>query len=297
MRRVEIKVCERPDRESALKCVHEGLSHDQQLAFIQTLETLRGLDESIFDGLIVAQSEKDLLAATWVQFTPGSSAVVWPPELTSPYAGSLFKAIDKLLSERSIKLAQLLFPASESVDEQLLAEGGFQRLAELAYLTLEKRSFPSSSPENHLEFLPLTQIDRGRMERIILETYQNTLDCPELNDCRSPQDVLAGYEAQGEFDPENWFLIRQCTQDVGVLILALHPPGENLELVYMGTMSSARGQGLGEKIVSFAADYAKKKGADRLVLAVDERNTPAYTIYRQAGFVLWDRRTVYARIR
>jgi ribosomal protein S18 acetylase RimI-like enzyme len=65
----------------------------------------------------------------------------------------------------------------------------------------------------------------------------------------------------------------------------------------MGVVPAARGKKIGEQIIRFALDAAARRGAERLVLAVDEANTPALRGYERAGLVVWDRRVVYARLR
>ena len=69
-----------------------------------------------------------------------------------------------------------------------------------------------------------------------------------------------------------------------------------MELVYMGIVPAARGQGFGWQILQFALWQAELGKAERLVLAVDEDNEHALRTYRRAGLVVWDRRTVYARL-
>lgn len=297
MSSVEISRCGRNEYQAALKILHDGLSTDQQASLVQTLDLLRGGDESIFDGLLVAKFESQLVAAAWIQFTPGLAAVVWPPGFDSPVAKPLLQAVSEILEHKQIALAQIVIAATESVSEDLLAEGGFHRLVDLAYLTLERSNFPNFANSHTLEFLPHADQHPQRLELVIKQSYEGTLDCPELNDLRTPAEVIDGYKVQGEFNSQNWFLVRHANQDVGVLILAEHQPGENCELVYMGVTPNARGQGFGELIVRFAIERAKQMGVERLVLAVDERNSPAFELYRRLGFVMWDRRTVYARLR
>jgi ribosomal protein S18 acetylase RimI-like enzyme len=113
---------------------------------------------------------------------------------------------------------------------------------------------------------------------------------------RSVADVLAGYREQGVYRPEHWYLVAEEGYNLGVLLLAEHPSVGNWELVYMGVVPAARGRGLGEIIARFAIEAARRGEAQRLVLAVDAANAPAMAMYRRAGFLEWDRRTVYARV-
>ena len=296
MSRFEILLCPPAEYKAALKILHAGLSSDQQAALVQTLDLLTGKDESPFEGLLVAKLGEEFVAAAWVQFTPGSAAVVWPPAFDHEAARELMAAVGSILESRGIALAQILVAATDTVDEAVLAPGDFRRLVDLAYLTLERSNFPRGPANQQLQFEPRASDHPGRLEAVIKQSYQGTFDCPELNDLRDPAEVVAGYKMQGQFDPENWFLARFDDQDIGLLILTEHSPGENWELVYMGIVPSARGQGFGEMIVRYAIETTRASSAERLVLAVDERNSPAWDMYRRAGFVMWDRRTVYARL-
>jgi mycothiol synthase len=113
---------------------------------------------------------------------------------------------------------------------------------------------------------------------------------------RHIDDVLAGYRATGEFDPQRWLIVRQAGQDVGCLLLAVHPETDQWELVYLGVTPAARGAGLGRQIVRHAQWMCQRGGARQLVLAVDADNTPALKLYASAGFVAWDRRPIYLHV-
>ena len=89
MNRIEISRCLPAELQAALKCLHAGLSADQQPMLVQTLDQIATSDAAAFSGLLVATTQGKLFAATWVQFTPGSAAVVWPPALDSPAAWRL----------------------------------------------------------------------------------------------------------------------------------------------------------------------------------------------------------------
>lgn len=295
MERFVIRRCPRSDLHSALKCLHAGLSSDQQAMLVETLGQLTS-DEALLAGLLVAELAGKAVSATWVQFTPGSTAVVWPPALESPAASELLLAAAELLDRQQISLSQMLFAGGDLIDEALLATGGFRRLASLAYLTLERSSFPHPT-ESTLTFEAHADREPARLGAILARSYQQSLDCPELNDVRDPAEVIEGYQAQGQYNSAHWFLVRAEGADVGCLILTEHPRSENCELVYMGVVPEARGRGYGEQIIRFAGAHTSQLRAERLVLAVDERNEPALAMYRRVGFVMWDRRTVYARIR
>jgi mycothiol synthase len=296
MSQIHIRTCPPADIKQALEVLHAGLPADQQTALLQTLAQLNPLNPGDFPGLLIAEEEGTIIAATWLQFTPGNAAAVWPPAFHSPAAPLLMAGVDRQLKAHGTALAQVLFVPTEPINEKLLAIAGFGKLADLAYLTLERANFPNYSAKPALEFVPRASDFPDQLHILIEQSYQGTFDCPELNDVRTPAEVVEGYKVQGSFDPDKWFLVQSDGVGVGILILTEHPPGETWELVYMGVVPSARGRGLGEAIVRFGIEQARQSNAERLVLAVDERNILALEMYRRVGFVMWDRRCVYARV-
>ena len=166
MNRIEISRCLPAELQAAFKCLHAGLSADQQPMLVQTLDQIATSDAEAFSGLLVATAHGKLIAATWVQFTPGSAAVVWPPARDSPAAGDLMMAVANLLDEREIALAQILFATTDPIDEEFLAAAGFTRLVDLAYLTLERSNFPNPH-ETSLEFVPCADEHPKRLAAMI----------------------------------------------------------------------------------------------------------------------------------
>jgi mycothiol synthase len=193
-------------------------------------------------------------------------------------------------------LAQVLLESVSAAEENLLRQGGFDYLADLFYLVCPKSGYPGNAPIAPLRFDPEYSSDPARFARVVESTYHGTKDCPRLNDLRRIEDVLEGYQASGVFDPGRWFLVKHAEEDVGCLLLADHPAYDNLELVYMGIVPSARGRGWGKEIARFAEWQARLMGRARLILAVDASNRPAVQIYLAAGFQPWDRRRVYFKI-
>lgn len=291
-----IERCEAASRADALRLLHAGLSPDQQAALPQTLESVHIQGESAFDGLLIAKQGNTLIGAVWVQLAPGSTAVVWPPAINGIASPELMRAAAEFLDDHSVALAQILISPDAPQDPEIFAAGGFRPLVELDYLMVQRELFPAAKPSGELQFTGAARDEPQRLERLLTATYEQTLDCPQLNGLRDAADVLAGYAAQGRFSADGWFFVRHHSTDVGVLILTEYPEGETWELVYMGVVPAARGNGFGRQIVNFALAQAAVGGAGRLVLAVDRENGPAQKMYREAGFVGWDRRTVYGRL-
>jgi ribosomal protein S18 acetylase RimI-like enzyme len=240
-----------------------------------------------------------------VQRTAGNTAVLWPPPPSHPAAAELLKAAAAFADDRRIPLTQLVVSEQDSFDEQLLRRCGFDRLATLVYLVAPATAgalaggddlSPSNGGFEGLSFEPFAGSQPARLTEAIEQTYVATRDCPQLEGVRPLDQVLAGYRAQGAYQPAHWYLVGEAGRDVGVLILAHHPEGGSCELVYMGVVAAARGRGVGRRIALFAQRAATLMGAERVVLAVDEGNAPALAAYAHAGFTAWDRRIVYARL-
>jgi len=262
---------------------------------VQALYSLAPQGESALDGLLVAP-DGDGLAAVWVQRLPGLTAAVWPPPVDCSASQALLHEAGKFLDEQEITLAQVLLSTQAEGIAKLLSSNGFRHLADLQYLMVDGQPFPANEPENTLHFEPAAGEQPDRLCHLVEQTYQGTRDCPAIHGVRTMQDVLAGYRATGSYDPQQWFFVQHQQQDVGVLLLNQHPPGKNWELVYMGVIPTARGNGFGWQIANYAQWKAGQGGAERLVLAVDEANEPALAMYARAGFIAWDRRRIFARL-
>ncbi len=289
--------CSPTMRPDALRMLHEGLPEGQRTALVHALNATQDQIEHSFSGLLVAVDSLGLQGAVWVQLATGKTAVVWPPSNSSSAAEALMQEAAAFLDQHAISLAQILVCPDSPCESKLLATGGFQKLSDLAYLTLDRNFFPTSEPLCDLQFLPKASESPKRLGELLLRTYEGSLDCPKLNGVRNAEDVLDGYATQGTFAAERWFFACFNDQDVGALILTEHAESANWELVYMGVTPAARGKGFGWQIVQFALWQASRGNAERVVLAVDETNKHALSTYRKAGFIVWDRRTVFARLR
>ena len=256
------------------------------------------------EGLCVALQGDDVVGAAWGQRQPGNTAVFWPPQFAGKLTGpdelfvprALSAEVTRALDAAGIVLTQTLLPAWEQTQAAVLASAGFRWLADLIYLACEAENFPNSTPASaELEFDVYDESQKGRLGTLIERTYDSTLDCPALDGVRSMDDVIAGYQATGIFQPAHWRIVRNREEDIGVLLLADHPEMRHWELLYMGLVPSSRGHGWGAQITRQAQWMARVAGVERIVLAADAANIPATNIYTAAGFVTWDRRSVFVR--
>ena len=284
-------------RTDALRVLHQGLPPDQQIGLLQALQATTGQGEGLFDGLFVASDGTKIENAAWCQLAPGRTACMWLPNDQLVGAIELMKVAADFLDQRRITVAQFLAAADDTLSQELLFAADFHKLARLAYLWVDCERFSSQKPTSRLQFESQAYNQPKRLGKLFLQTYEDSLDCPQLNGVRSPAEVIESYAQQGDFSPDRWFFVRRDGRDIGALILAAHLETHNWELAYMGLVPTARGQGFGRDVLNYAIWYAKSRHAQRFVLAVDEANQPAVDTYSGAGFEAWDHRTVFARLR
>ena len=238
--------------------------------------------------------------AAWGQRQPGNTAILWPPRFRTgadaAAARPLVEGVAHDLDALGVGMTQVLLPEGDKTTAAAIRPAGFRHLADLLYLTCEAVSFPPAPPDTApLEFQPYDPHERWRLIELVQRTYEGTQDCVSLGSERQMDDVIDGYQATGEFDPDHWLLVRAEGQDIGVLLLADHTDAGHLELLYMGLVPEYRGRGWGVHIARQAQWVARDAAAERIVLAVDAANAPAVAMYENADFMVWDRRTVYVR--
>ncbi|MGB7339698.1 MAG: GNAT family N-acetyltransferase [Phototrophicaceae bacterium] len=91
----------------------------------------------------------------------------------------------------------------------------------------------------------------------------------------------------GEYPPENFVLIKDGNNDVGVMIMS-DKSDDNPEQMFihtLGTMPKYRKRGIASNLLYYAQDLARKKGKKRLGLSVDGSSlTGANKLYEKVGF-------------
>ncbi len=282
------------DVPDALRVLYDAQQPDQQPGLVAALEAANAESGADFRGLFIGRNERgDIANAGWLQLLPGKTGVLWPPRPDRHAARAILQSASDFARNAGLSLAQTLTDPRDIERRQLLADTGFAHLVDLDYLGAPADVFPRKLPASSLLFEPAGDEARDRMASAVNETYVESLDCPKLSGIRSTDDVLEGYKHQGDYDPKLWFTVSSEGRDVGVLILAKHPSSV-VELVYMGVVPSARGNGWGDDVVRFAQWCSRENQAERLVLAVDASNEPALRMYTRAGFQRFQSKSVHA---
>jgi ribosomal protein S18 acetylase RimI-like enzyme len=252
-------------------------------------------------GVIVIVASECLLGAMVCLPVAGATALVWPPQAGT--CGAHQHIEDQLMTyaiawlrQRGAKLGQTLLAHEESQLAASLKRHGFVHITDLWYMRHELRSLPARSPAAPtLTYQTYTDCDRTLFHLILGRTYEQTRDCPEVNGVRTLQEIIAGHQAQGIYDPKHWWLAQQAGQPVAALLIA-EVPDQGWDLSYVGVVPEARRRGIGGELTRKALEEARAAGARQLTLAVDTRNLPAWNLYRHLGFEPFDQREVYLAI-
>lgn len=254
------------------------------------------------EGLLVERGPEGLLGAVVCLPVAGAGALIWPPRSLpddGPTAREdrLVRQAVRWLRGKGAKLAQALLPPAEILLAAPLERNGFSHVTHLWYLCRHLDPFtpPPDAPEL-LTFQPFDPLQPAVFRRTLLRTYEDSLDCPEVNGVRTIDEVIAGHQAQGRFDPHRWWVALREGDPVGVLLLVELPEGGDWEVAYMGLVPEARRRGLGRQLLAKALGEAGAAGVRRVVLSVDGRNLPAERLYHRLGFESFDRREVYLAV-
>ena len=289
------------DLSAALRLLFQNAPLDRDTRVANALGLVRRgeLDPA---GLFILPGRRGPSGAVLALALPGAGGLVWPPQCAGEGAHSaaedaLLRRAAAWLRGRGVKIAQALLSPDEARVADALPRNGFAHVTQLVFL----RHDLSFSPRLlevpvRLEYRPYEPAAPAEFHRILQQTYQNTLDCPELNGARGVEDVVAGHRGVGRFDPGLWLLALAAGEPVGVLLMTASPDGPEWETSYVGVVPDARRRGFGRELMLKALAEARAGGAERLTLSVDVRNRPAWDLYRGLGFTPFDRREVFLAV-
>jgi len=297
---IRVARCDPAIDKQALEIAARAWPATESLAYGQAIGNLiaNGLADRVV--LIATWQQNRVVAAQLGQMLAGNAAIVWPPQFEEveaadreSIAAALGKQLAAALKQGGMHIAQSLVATGDAQSGKWLEIGGFSHAADLLYLAADASRDPAEPPQLPFELEAFTPSAKQRLIDVIQRTYIGTLDCPQLDGLRKTADVIDGYQFVGEFRPELWFLVRNGTEDVGCLLMNLHPDVQHAEIIYLAVTPEVRGRGWGVLLAKFALWLARQTKSDRAVLAVDAANKPAVRMYAVAGFDVFDRREVW----
>jgi mycothiol synthase len=276
-----------------------GEERDRRAANAQHLVRQGELDPA---GVLVARGRGALLGAMASTTVPGAGGLVWPPQALAgldqaSVEDELVRHAEAFLRRRGAKLAQSLLQPADVRLGAALERNGYRHVTSLWYMRhhLELSAGLLRTAE-HLRYQAYDDGDSELFHQTLLRTYEGTADCPEVNGVRTISEVIEGHRAQGKHNPGRWWLAENAGRPVGVLLLTDMPEWGGWDVSYVGVLPEARRRGVGRELMQKALLEAKAGGAGQLTLSVDNRNGPAWDLYRGLGFEPFDRREVFVAI-
>jgi mycothiol synthase len=297
--------CARADELApAFNLVFQQHPEAERQARVANALYLVGQGELAREGVWVARRGNRLIGALVCLPLVGASALIWPPQVTGDIDPTeaedlLVRRSCAWLRGRGTKLTQALLTPEENHLAAPLVRNGFTHITSLWYLRHRLHldaAFQTSEVVGSLTYRAYPTVPPNVFEQTLGRTYVGTLDCPEVNDVRTLEEVMAGHRASPLHDPERWWLAFDGETPVGVLLATASAETRGWDLAYVGVVPEARGQGFGGQLVRKMLLEARAAGAECVTLSVDSRNRPAWKLYVALGFEADDRREVYLAV-
>ncbi|QGJ68724.1 Hypothetical protein PBC10988_3850 [Planctomycetales bacterium 10988] len=254
-------------------------------------------EELSFEGLYILLRENRLFGVLWIALRPGKTATIWGPSfLGTPNTeeiAELRQAIETFSEKQQLKLLQSVTPTAKKRHQELLHRLGFEQLTERILLEtscesnqngLHEAASLKHSMTTPLDFRIVKPDQREAFWKTLIETQQQSQDCPQVSHVLADEDWQAIYEGIGERGPGYWraaYLEEEC---IGCLLLDSPLNHSIAEILYMGIIPAYRQQGLGRQFVSFAKSFLAERHKRALQAWVDMENTPAMQLYQRTGF-------------
>jgi len=297
---ITIERCDPADQRAALAKLLTGSDCRDDPTVDHFLQISRQQSLDLRELWISRDRDRVRSAALLVPSTGRAAMLFLSPtdsEATRDEAAAVVSRLCESLDGDDIHLVQALLEPTQVEQARVLEHAAFTPLAKLVYMEKRVRGrtvAPLELPEG-VEAIPWSESAREDFGRAILASYEQTLDCPGLLGVRTIDDILAGHIAAGKFRPDLWFALYREDEPVGVLLLNESGTRPALELVYLGLSVNWRGQGLARRMMEHAIGEVARLGLTSMLLAVDDRNTPALRLYESLGFVPHSKKSALIR--
>ena len=199
---------------------------------------------------------------------------------------SFIQAVCTAQNPDQIRLIQTLLDMDQYLIKKVLVQAGFQHLATLQYMRGRSidQSVPLTLENEQWRILHYYHENHDAFARVILASYEQTMDCPGLVGKRQIDDIIAGHMSTGRFDPALWFAIYHEQSPAGVMLINEVSHQKAHELVYLGLARPYRGRGLAEQLLRHGLSIIAERGSTEMLLAVDHDNKPAVRLYQSLSF-------------
>jgi mycothiol synthase len=217
----------------------------------------------------------------------GATCLFWLPTAPADIADALVDSCLAMCREQGLKIAQAFANPNDVPSTGPLIRRGFRHVTRMYQLQHPLSDVPRTGSAL-LRFVTFQSAPSEYFTKVLQRTYEGTQDCPELNGRRTIDEIIAGHQAEGKFDPTRWWLAYRGEEAVGVVLLAELLDAVTWDLAYLGIVPEHRRRGHGRAMLRHAMQAAVDQTATRLIAAVDARNAPALQLYEAEGFARID---------
>lgn len=218
----------------------------------------------------------------------GSGATFIISPLTKENEGELLQALQEAKSattQKGVATAHALLGEFDAQSVHLFESAGFATLATLQYMEWIATQNPQVlSQITNATFFAASALTHDVLCSTLEKTFIGSLDCPAIHGKRNIEDIIASHKGFEQNDLSLWFTILSDNEPAGVLFMN-HLQNESiLEIAYLGITPEMRNKGFAIDAMSHAVNQAVKRGCNKIVLAVDDTNIPAISLYKKVNF-------------
>jgi mycothiol synthase len=263
---------------------------------------LQLLNEGKLDpaGLIVSRIDQEIIAVGLGECTPGQIGIMWPPigsEAATPeQVTEVLEAVFAYLKHRDMAVSVAFIPWNDQRSGLVLERGLFRHVTNLVDMQrLHTFAAPTSTQSSRLKVSHFNAETSSAFKHALMQTYQDSMDAPELNGIRTSEQIIRGYEATSP-NRSDWWLLQHEDHVVGVMILTIgEVPNHPAEITYLGLIPSQRRKGFGREALDLAMAEGALRGVTVWTVQIDERNEPAKALYFKNQFVPTSEKQIYYR--
>lgn len=268
--------------------------------------------------LLIATTGQNILAAQLMVAQRDKTAILWPAAIDPAFQekelknSHLLESIQEALLKKTILLAkkeacvqiQTTVEQNDTIRSAFYERNGLPAIGEILFMQRPASTSCSADDSNEqasnreqtadsLKLVPVSEaISDQFLGELLLGTYIDSADFPELQHDRDATRSLLTHRLQGEYHPDHWFVIKQDETAAGVLFFSWHPDMEQWELTYLGILPEFRGRGIAGKAIGKIFQHPTHKN-NAVFLGVDSRNHYAIRLYESHSFVLLSRQKVH----
>ena len=245
-------------------------------------------------AMMIACANQTPVAALYVNPQNPFQATCLPPQLLekrgAQVLGPLLAATGKFLDQHQPPIATMIVTAASKSLRQALRGAGFRLAGELDYYLCHPHRFPRTAASK-LQFRHAN--DEDYFAEIVEETCVDTLDLPQLLNVWSVRNMLRHIESLSISGTRHKLIAEQGGEAVGAVLLEVE--ATECRLAYLGLLPRFRGRRLGDQLMLEVLRLAGHAKVDRVVLSVDNNNTPAVKLYERHGFLRYGGQSLFFR--